>query len=221
VDIRDKLLLLKRHMPEWGIIDVMLKDSEAMQRLVTIVKLQDAWIKHRASALYIDPLLLELKIQLISKEELADSFAKCWHPIAQIDQLTAKGLEKAFVYWRELLPFSERFKDQFGQSGVEAGSIQLEELESLNIFTKEEFESRLNTLYNELQERSKGVEMDYRAFVSGGSPEETALRAYLVAFIVTEGRATLRVDPLSEQIFISTVQGTPGPDTKSVAIVVR
>jgi len=63
--------------------------------------------------------------------------------------------------------------------------------------------------------------MDYRSFVSAETPEETALRAYLVAFIVTEGRATIRVDPLSEQIFISTVQGTPGPGTKSVAIVVR
>src|ERR1035437_6411426 len=69
VDIREKLLVLKKHLPEWDAIDVMLKDSEAMQQLVAIVKLQDQWIKHRASALYIDPLLLELKIQLISREE--------------------------------------------------------------------------------------------------------------------------------------------------------
>src|SRR5512135_1020351 len=68
VDIKEKLLVLKKHLPEWDVIDVMLKDSEAMQQLVAIVKLQDQWIKHRASALYIDPLLLELKIQLISKE---------------------------------------------------------------------------------------------------------------------------------------------------------
>jgi len=221
VDIREKLLLLKRHIPDWELIDVMLKDSEAMQRLVAIVKLQDAWIKHRASALFIDPLLLELKIQLISREELADCFAKCWHPVAQIDQLTAKGLEKAFVYWRDLVPLSERFRDQFGNYGAQTGLIQLEELESLSIFSKEEFESRLNTLHKELTDRSGGVEMDYREFISGQTPEETALRAYLAAFLVTEGRATLRVDPLTEQIFISTVQGTPGPETKSVAIAVR
>ena len=58
VDIKEKLLVLKRHLPEWNVIDVMLKDSEAMQQLVAIVKLQDQYIKHRASALYIDPLLL-------------------------------------------------------------------------------------------------------------------------------------------------------------------
>jgi hypothetical protein len=221
VDIREKLLLLKKHIPDWELIDVMLKDSEAMQRLVAIVKLQDQWIKHRASALFIDPLLLELKIQLISREELADCFARCWHPIAQIDQLTAKGLEKAFVYWRDLLPFSERFKDQFGDYGTRAGVIQLEELESLSIFTKEEFESRLNVLHKELSDRSRGLETDYKEFIAGETPEETALRAYLVAFIVTEGRATIMVDPLTEQIFISTVQGEPGHETKSVAIAVR
>src|SRR3984893_7139103 len=195
VDIREKLLVLKRHLPEWNVIDVMLKDSEAMQQLVAIVKLQDQYIKHRASALYIDPLLLELKIQLISKEELAESFAKCWHPIAQLDQLTPRGLEKAFVYWRELIPFSERFKDQFGNSGQKTGVIGLEELESLSIFTKEEFEGRLNAIYKELAEKSNGKEMDYRDFIKGKDPEETALRGYLVAFVVTEGRATKRPDP--------------------------
>ncbi len=221
VNIREKLLILKKHLPDWNVIDVMLKDSEAMQQLVAIVKLQDQWLKHRASALYIDPLLLELKIQLISKEELAECFAKCWHPIAQIDQLTPRGLEKAFIYWRELVPFSERFKDQFGSYGQQIGAIGLEELESLSIFTKEEFETRLNAVNKELVERSNGREMDYRDFIKGKDPEETALRGYLVAFVVTEGRATLRTDPLTEQIFISTLNGRPDEETKSVAIAVR
>jgi hypothetical protein len=221
VDIREKLLVLKKHLPDWNVIDVMLKDSEAMHQLVQIVKLQDQWLKHRASALYIDPLLLELKIQLISREELAESFAKSWHPIAQLDQLTARGLEKAFIYWRELVPFSERFKDQFGSYGQETGIIGLDELESLSIFTKEEFQTRLDVISDELLARSNGKEIDYRDFIKGKDPEETALRGYLVAFVVTEGRATLRTDPLTEQIFISTIEGTPGEETKSVAIVVR
>jgi hypothetical protein len=221
VNIREKLLILKKHLPDWGVIDVMLKDSEAMAQLVAIVKLQDQYLKHRASALYIDPLLLELKIQLISKEELAESFAKCWHPIAQLDQLTPRGLEKAFVYWRELVPLGERFKDQFGGFGQQAGVIGLDELESLSIFTKEEFETRLNAIRQELAERSNGKEIDYRGFIQGKDPEETALRGYLIAFVVTEGRATLRIDPLTEQIFISPMEGKPDDETKSVAIVVR
>src|ERR1700675_3006734 len=123
VDIRDKLLVLKKHLPEWKLIDVMLKDSEALHQLVQIVKLQDQWIKHRASSMYIDPLLLELKIRLLTSNDLADSFVKCWHPIAQIDQLTPRGLERAFTYWRDLVPFSERFKDQFGSYATVPGQI--------------------------------------------------------------------------------------------------
>jgi hypothetical protein len=221
VDIKEKLLVLKKHFPDWGTIDVMLKDSEAMQQLVAIIKLQDQWLKYRASALYIDPLLLELKIQLITKEELAQTFAKCWHPIAQLDQLTARGLEKAFVYWRELVPIGERFKDQFGSYDQTAGVIGLDELESLDIFTKEEFEGRLASITKELVEKSNGKEIDYRDFIRGKDPEETALRGYLVAFVVTEGRATIRTDPLTEQIFISLIEGKPDDETKSVAIVVR
>ena len=38
VNIREKLLVLKKHLPDWNVIDVMLKDSEAMQQLVAIVK---------------------------------------------------------------------------------------------------------------------------------------------------------------------------------------
>ena len=91
VDIKEKLMMLKKHLPEWQLIDVMLKDSEALQQLVAIVRLQDQWIKHRASSLYIDPMLLELKIRLLTREDLADSFVKCWHPVAQVDQLTEIG----------------------------------------------------------------------------------------------------------------------------------
>jgi hypothetical protein len=221
VDIREKLQILKKYAPDWKLIDVMLADSAAFHQLVQIIKLQSQWISHRASALFIDPLLLELKIQQISKEELAESFAKSWHPIAQLDQLTPKGLEKAFVYWRELLPFSERFKDQFGAPGSPAGTIGLDELESLSIFTKDEFEARLSAITKELVDRSNGREIDYRDFIKGKDPEETALRGYLVAFVVTEGRATIRTDPLTEQIFISIIQGKPDDETKSMAIVIR
>ena len=218
MDIREKLLMLKKHLPEWKLIDVMLKDSEALQQLVGIVKLQDQWIKHRASSLYIDPLLLELKIRLLTKEDLADSFVKCWHPVAQLAQLTPRGLERAFTYWRELVPMSERFKEELGNYAIAPGQLNFEELQSLNMFSKEEFESRLNSLHRELVEQSGEREIDYRKFVRSPTFEETAVKAYLVAFIVTEGRANIRVDPLTEEIFLSPIVGPAGNVTKSVAI---
>ena len=221
ISIREKLLVLKRHLPEWGLIDVMLKDSEALHQLVQIVKLQDQWIKHRASSMYIDPLLLELKIRLLTNNDLADAFVKCWHPVAQVDQLTARGLESAFAYWRDLVPFSERFKQELGNYAVAPGVIDFEELQSLNIFTKEQFESSLNQLFDELLRKSGGAEMDYRVFTGAETFEEKSVRAYLVAFLVTEGRASIRIDPLTEQIFISPIMGKAGEETQSVAIEVK
>ena len=221
VDIREKLLVLKKHLPDWKVIDIMLMDSEALQQLVQIVKLQDQWIKYRASSLYIDPLLLELKIRLLTKDDLADSFVKCWHPVAQVDQLTARGMEKAFTYWRDLTPFSERFKEEFGNYATAPGQMDFEELQSLSIFTKEQFETELNTLFEELRERSSSGEIDYREFTRGARFEETAVRAYMLSFLVTEGRANIRVDPLTEQVFLSPIFGEPGEEMKSVAIEVR
>jgi hypothetical protein len=218
VNIREKLLILKKYMPDWKEVDIMLQDSEAFQQLVGIVKLQDQWIKSRASNLYIDPLLLELKIRLLTREDLADSFVRCWHPVAQVDQLTARGLEKAFVYWRELVPMSERFKEQFGNFAVAPGQMDFEELKSLNIFSKEEFETRLGSIRAELVQAAGDGEVDYRKFVRGPTFEETAVRAYLTAFVVTEGRATIRIDPLTEEIFLSPREGGPASETKSVAI---
>ena len=62
--------------------------------------------------------------------------------------------------------------------------------------------------------------MDYRRFIGAPTFEETAVRAYLVAFVVTEGRATIRVDPLTEEIFLSSTDGPAGTETKSVAIAI-
>src|SRR6267378_6146606 len=202
VDIREKLVILKKHLPEWDLIDVMLKDSEAIQQLVQIVKLQSQWINSRASALYIDPLLLELKIQLISKEELAESFAKCWHPIAQLDQLSPRGLERAFVYWRDLRPFSERFKDQFGTYGARPGVVDYQDLVDLGIFTQEQFDSKMNVVYDELALTSKGEWVDYREFIESSEVEKKITKAYILAFLISDGMALVKTDPLTGKISI-------------------
>ena len=61
VDIREKIEILRKQLPGWKFLDDLLVDSEAMLELAQIVKLQDEWLKHRASSLYIDPLLIQLR----------------------------------------------------------------------------------------------------------------------------------------------------------------
>ena len=218
VDIREKILLLKQRLPELKLLDELLVDSEAMLELAQIVKLQDQWLKQRASALYIDPLLIQLKLKLLPKDALSEAFVKSWHPIAQIDQLSPRGLEKAFVYWRELTPMSERFKDQFGSYGVGPGVLEYTDLVSLGVFTKEDFEIGLTRLHEELLQQSNGEWVDYRQFIGNDSYESKVRRAYLLAFLLSEGRALLKIEPLTGKIWtMGLVERAKGPP-KSVAI---
>ena len=218
VDIREKILILKQKLPELEFLDELLVDAEAMLELAQIVKLQDQWLKSRASSLYIDPLLIQLKVKLLPKEALSEAFIKSWHPVAQVDQLSPRGLERAFVYWRDLVPMSERFKDQFGTYGVGPGLVDYSELVSLGVFTREDFETSLTQLYDELLRQSNGEWVDYRQFIGDESYESKVRRAYLLAFLITEGRALLKTEPLTGKIWTMAVAERVKGAPKSVAI---
>jgi hypothetical protein len=218
VDIKEKISLLKQRLPEWKFLDELLVDSEALLELAQIVKLQDEWLKHRASSLYIDPLLIQLKVKLLPKEALSEAFIKSWHPVAQVDQISPKGLEKAFVYWRDLNPMSERFKNQFGTYGTRPGTVDYSDLVSLGVFTPEEFERTLSGLHEELLEKSNGEWVDYRQFIGDTSFEDKVRRGYLLAFLLSEGKALLKTEPLSGKIWTMAVVEKVKTVPKSVAI---
>jgi len=220
VDIRDKLMVLKKHLPDWEFLDELLLDSEALLQLAQVVRLQDQWLKHRASSLYIDPILVQLKVKLLSKGALAEAFVKSWHPIAQIDQLSPRGLEKAFLYWRDLLPFAERFKDKFGSYGAPPGEVGFQDLVDLGVFSQEQFELSLNALNEELASRSRGDWIDYREFVESEQVEKKVRRAYLLAFLISDGRALVKSDPLTGKISIMPLRAKASGEARSLAISV-
>ena len=218
VDIKEKILLLKSRLPEWRFLDELLVDSEALLELAQIVKLQDEWLKHRASSLYIDPLLIQLKVKLLPKEALIEAFVKSWHPIAQVDQISPKGLERAFVYWRDLLPMAERFRNEFSSYGIKPGTVDYEELISLGVFTQNQFENRLKDLHDELLAKSNGEWIDYIEFIQSPYFEIRVLRAYLLAFLISEGRASLRTEPLTGRVWMKALSEKAKGPSKSVAI---
>ena len=75
------------------------------------------------------------------------------------------------------------------------------ELVSLGVFTEEEFETNLTKLYDELLSKSNGEWVDYREFVGDESFEIKVRRAYLLAFLISEGRALLKTEPLTGKIW--------------------
>ena len=89
---------------------------------------------------------------------------------------------------------------------------------SLGVFTKEDFEIGLTRLHEELLQQSNGEWVDYRQFIGNDSYESKVRRAYLLAFLLSEGRALLKIEPLTGKIWtmglMEKAKGTP----KSVAI---
>jgi hypothetical protein len=218
VDIREKLEILRNRLPEWKFLDELLLDSEAMLELAQIVKLQGEWLKSKASSLYIDPLLIQLKVKLLSREGLFEGFVRSWHPIVQVDQVSPKGLEKAFAYWRDLVPMAERFKDEFGAYGIKPGVIDVEGLVDLGIYGQQQFEDRLGKLREELLAKSNGQWVDYREFIEAETFEGRVARAYLLAFLISEGLASLKTDPLTGRIWVVALSGKAGGTPKSMTV---
>ncbi|OHE54932.1 MAG: hypothetical protein A3K61_02625 [Thaumarchaeota archaeon RBG_16_49_8] len=180
---------------------------EALSQISSIIHLQKKWIAYRASSLYVDPLVVELKIRLASQEKLAEALEKSWHPIVSLQHITPQRLTEAMDYWNSLLPFKERLATSPSGELLEPGSFDLEELVKLQIVSAEEFKDRLNDLQKELNERITGSEegsrIRYEDFVYVADFKETILRAYLTTFLISEGDAFLQVDPLEEEAFLT------------------
>ena len=81
VDIEDILAVVQDFFPDWESPEEFCLDAEAIHHVASVIQLQSDWVTHRSTSLYTDPFLLEEKIRKMSKEELAKTFLKTWHPI--------------------------------------------------------------------------------------------------------------------------------------------
>ncbi|MFQ5711831.1 MAG: hypothetical protein ACE5GD_08655 [Candidatus Geothermarchaeales archaeon] len=171
-------------------------DVDAVLGLSNVIHQQGEWVRHRSSLLYFDPLLVMLKVEALTPEELADILLKAWHPILEMERLSKTGLREAIEYWNNLPSLEERVMRLDAQE-VEAGSLNATDLARLGFLTEEAFTSALEGLWSELREEG---ETSYWNFIDRDSYEETVRRAYMVSFLVSYGYATLRVKPLEEEI---------------------
>lgn len=198
VDVRKALEKLKLYLPRWKLIDELLLDAEAISRIANIVKLQDEWIKYRSSSIFLDPVLVELKIKILKKERLAKSFLRSHRPIVSLEQLTSKRIAQAAKYWNELLPLEERIKEEFPSRE----DIRFD-LEYEGFFTHEEFQKSIKKLLRELKIKGKS---SYEDFVYSETFEETLKRAYLTSFLISAGIIGMEIKPLEGKIFLNPEQ---------------
>ncbi|MEM4202210.1 MAG: hypothetical protein QW786_03280 [Candidatus Hadarchaeum sp.] len=200
VEVREFFDRLRELLPKLKTNEELYLDVQAVLGLADVIFQQGEWIKHKSSLLYLDPLLITLKLYALQPRDLAEVLVSAWHPIIDLESLSLPAVREGLDYWRNLPGLDERFKE-LEVTEVMTGEIARRELAKMGILSDEDLTALLDRTWRELREAVGNKEfISYWKFIQGKSFEETVFRAWLVSFLVSYGYATLDIDPLEEEI---------------------
>jgi hypothetical protein len=202
VDVEDLIKAIREYFPNWENVEDLCLDTEAINHIASIVKMQEEWVKYRATALYRDPFLIEEKVLGLPLESIVEIFLESWRPIVEFEQLTINSFSEALRYWSELPPLSERWQ-RIGFTKTDLQTVTHEDVVKEGFLSSESFFDDLENLWRELKDAAslKG-RVEYWDFIGSDTYEETVKRAYLTSFLITYGYAILEIHHLEEEIFI-------------------
>ncbi|MDW8084436.1 MAG: hypothetical protein RMI49_04485 [Candidatus Caldarchaeum sp.] len=196
VDVKAMLTKLRGILEKAQNSEILVLDAETLYRVALIVALQHKWLKDRAASLFVDSQIIALKILAADKKSLAAAFVSSWRPIVTSEQLTS------YMFSRGLEHFHSLPSRSFGR-GMERVSVEEVRVENLPdaFYLREQMEESLKKIHEEMLEmgRTSGV-VDYVAFVTKDGLDKVFERAYLTAFVVSEGFAELSKNPLTGEI---------------------
>ena len=202
VEVKKILNNLRIYLPHWKILEDFTLDAEALNGIASIISLQGNWIINRSTALYVDPLLIELHIKMIDTEKLVNIFSKSWHPIVEMEGLSKKRVEEAAYYWNQLITLDER-RLKLPTPSAAQSSTTLQELIKMRIMSNDSFNDTLHTFWQKLKERvSDSEKVSYWSFIVADTYDKTIYRAYLTSFLVTYGYAHMEINRVEEEIFL-------------------
>jgi hypothetical protein len=201
VEVQEIINILRTFLPNWKALNDLVLDVETLNRIASIVKLQGEWLKRRSTSLFVDPLLVEVKIKIMKLQRLIEIFLRSWHPIIEMEFVSGGRLEKAIEYWNSLLPLKER-RLRLPAPSNNLGSITREELIKRKIASEESFKKVLDKLWIELKSISSNGKIEYWKFINAETYAETVNRALLVSFLVTYGYVSMEINPLNDEVFL-------------------
>jgi len=202
VEVKKVLDILRKYLPKWKILEDFTLDAEALNRIASIIRLQGDWIMNRSTSLYVDPLLIELKIKMMDTSNLVNIFARSWNPVIEMEGLSRKRVGEATDYWNKLLPLEER-RVKLPSPSNAFGSTTIQELIRSRIISEKSFNETLESFWRELREKAGDEErISYWSFIVADTYEDTIYRAYLTSFLVTYGYADMEINPIEEEAFL-------------------
>lgn len=225
VEVKEILDTLRKYLPNWKILDDFVLDSETLKQIAGIVHLQGNWVKSRSKSIFVDPLLIEVKVKLMNTQRLLDIFQRSWHPTVEMESLSPMRVEQAIDYWNQLISLQERHLT-LPESSDALGFITLEELAKRNILSEESFRVTLESLWENLKNSvGQKARIPYWDFILQETYEETVKRAYFVSFLITYGYAMMEINPLEEEIFLlpnkEIVEPTFGKQALTIPIAIN
>jgi hypothetical protein len=213
--------VIKKYYPKINNVKDFCLDAEALKELSIVLEHQNQWIEHKSTTLYKDPFMLSQSIMALDIGAIADIFLKTWHPLVEMEQISARTLAESLAYWGDLVPFAERWQD-YEIEDREIGIATRDEARLLGILIDEGFTERIQEFWVELGQRvGLGGSIDYWSWIGAETYEDTIYRAYLTVFMVGYGYANATWDRLLEEhTIIHNIEPRPDPGQDKVSLPV-
>lgn len=185
LDIGEARIKLAAYFPALDDLEDLRLDAAVLHGLARVLQIQESRLRYEAGLFLADPQLLGDKVPRIPTEDLAAAFLASWHPIVELQQATAKGLEIAKRYFDALLPWEQRRSKTPKGRAPGPRRVTEEDLVAMGVLSHEGFLAFLGELWSEL--KASGP-TEYHEFIGRG---DRARRAYGTAFLVSYGYADI------------------------------
>ncbi len=196
VNVKELLMKLRRILEEYKDLDIIILDAETLYKIAVLISLQQKWLKERTSSLFIDSQLVSLKITSAEPKQLAAALARSWRPIVRAEQLTLYRLRQGIEYFL-MLPPKDRAYEKLPATQEDALHI----LKGVGYAKDVTLEEEVRRMHEScLMMAGSDGEVDYWSIVKADTFEETVWRAYVLSFVVSEGLAEIKKNPLTGEI---------------------
>lgn len=213
VNVKQILDKLRKYLEGSEDVEDLVLDAETMYRIALLISFQGRWLKERASSLFIDHQVIASKIINSENKDLALALLRNWKPVVRLEQLTSFRLMQGMEHFMSLPQLSKEVViDEEGLEEI-AGMYEDYRLE------EEVVEERIMSLYDELKIDTKSDgHVDYWEFIIKEGEENAFDRAYLVSFMVSEGLADMKLDPITGRITLWPLERKREGESKSLVI---